>query len=459
MDTENKVYQQNFTVGKLLIFVLPTVIAMLLASLYSIVDGIFVSNVGGTDAFAAVNQVSPLFMIVASIGFMFGTGGTALISKIQGEGDYDKARKVFSLLTITLIIIAIVASVILWFLFYPLLDLLGATKEMMPFCEGYSSILIPCLPLFMLQYYFQSILTCAGKPQLGLIFTVCAGITNTVGDAILVGVVAQGDPMKAVQGAALATGAGLVIGGLLPLIYFIKKNKSTLRLGRPIKEFGFVGKACGNGISEFLTNVSASVVNAVYNSIFLWMIGAKGVSAYGTVSYVNTIFCAIMGGFTLGVAPIIAYNFGAKNKERLKNLYRKSMLIVILISIIATVVIELLANPLGSIFSHGDEELLWITVSGLHIFTISFLVKGIPTFGSGFFTALNNGFVSGLIATLRTLVFSLAAVIAVPVIFVLIYGTTEAGYYGVWFSVVWAEIGATIMTLALLRKNKKKYGY
>lgn len=459
MDSENKAYQQNFTVGKLLVFVIPTIIAMLLASLYSIVDGIFVSNVGGTDAFAAINQVSPLFLIVASIGFMFGTGGTALISKIQGEGDYERAKKVFSLLTLTLIIIAIIASVLLLFLFYPLLGLLGATKEMMPFCEGYSAIIIPCIPLFMLQFYFQSILTCAGKPQLGMIFTICAGITNVVGDAVLVGVVAQGDPMKAVQGAAAATGAGLVVGGLLPLLYFLRKNSSSLKLVKPIKAFGYVGKACGNGISEFLTNVSGSVVNAVYNSIFLYMIGAKGVSAYGTVSYVNTIFCAIMTGFTLGIAPIIAYNYGAENKERLRNLYRKSLFIVIMLSVIATVVIELLANPLGAVFSHGDEELLWITVTGLHIFTLSFLFSGIPTFGSGFFTALNNGLVSGLIATLRTLVFSLAAVIIVPLIFISIYGTAEAAYYGVWFSVLWAQIGATIMTLIFLRKYKKKYGY
>ena len=450
MNTENKVYQQN---------VIPTIIAMLLASLYSIVDGVFVSNVGGTEAFAAINQVSPLFMIVASIGFMFGTGGTALISKLQGEGNPEKAKQVFSLLTISLIIIAVIASVILWFFFYPFLSLLGATKDMMPFCEGYSAILIPCLPLFMLQFYFQSILSCAGKPQLGLIFTICAGVTNTVGDAILVGVVAQGDPMKAVQGAALATGAGLVVGGLLPLIYFMKKNKSSLKLVKPSKEFRYIGRTCSNGISEFLTNVSASVVNAVYNSIFLYMIGSKGVSAYGTVSYVNTIFCAIMTGFTLGIAPLIAYSYGAGDKERLKNLYKKSMFLVIIISIIATIVIELLANPLGSIFSHGDKELLWITVSGLHIFTISFIVKGIPTFGSGFFTALNNGLVSGLIATLRTLVFSLAAVIVVPIIFIVIYGTADAAYYGVWFSVVWAEIGATIMTVLFLKRNKKKYGY
>ena len=459
MGAENKIYQQDVSVGKLLVFVFPTIIAMLLASLYSIVDGVFVSNVGGTEAFAAINQVSPLFMIVASLGFMFGTGGTALISKLQGEGDSEKAKQVFSLLTVTLIIIAVVASVLLALFFYNLLDVLGATEDMMPFCEAYSAIIIPCIPLFMLQFYFQSILTCAGKAGLGLVFTICAGVTNVVGDAVLVGIVAQGDPVKAVQGAALATGAGLVVGGLLPLIYFLAKNKSSLRLVRPSKEFKFIGKACGNGISEFLSNVSASVVNAVYNSIFLYMIGSKGVSAYGTVSYVNTIFCAIMMGFTVGVAPLIAYSFGEGNKERLKSLYKKSLAIVLLISIIATVVIELLATPLASIFSHGDEELLWITVTGLHIFTLSFIVKGFPTFGSGFFTALNNGLVSGLIATLRTLVFSLAAIIVVPLIFIAIYGTAVAGYYGVWFSVVGAEVCALIMTFIFLRRNKKKYGY
>ena len=262
---ENKGSGQNMSLGKLIVFVLPTIIALLISSVYSIVDGVFVSNVGGTTAFAAINQVSPIFLIVASIGFMFGTGGTALVSKVQGEGDPERARRIFSLLTYVLIGIGIILSIVLWFVTEDILKALGTTEEMMPFCMAYAHIIIPAITLFMLQFYFQSFFACAGKPKLGLIDTLIAGVVNIGGDALLVGVLAKGDPIKAVEGAAIATACGLLVGGLFPLFYFIAKNKSTLRLGKPEFKLRYIGAACGNGISEFLTNVSASFINMVYN--------------------------------------------------------------------------------------------------------------------------------------------------------------------------------------------------
>ena len=451
---------KNISVGKLILFVLPTIIALLVSSVYSIVDGVFVSNVGGTTAFAAINQVAPLFLVVASIGFMFGTGGTALVSKVQGEGDSEKARRIFSLLTYTLIGIGIVFSIVLWFVVEPILKALGTTEEMMPFCMAYARIIIPAITLFMLQFYFQSFFACAGKPKLGLVDTLLAGVVNIGGDALLVGVFAKGDPIKAVEGAAIATAAGLCVGGLIPLFYFFAKNKSTLRLGKPEFKLRYIGATCGNGISEFLTNVSASFINIVYNSLFLYMIGDMGVAAYGTVGYVNTIFAAIASGYAVGVAPLIAYNFGAKNTDGVKNLHKKSLAIVIGYSVLATVLIELLATPLASIFSHGDATLLQITVDGLRIFTLSFLFKGIPTYGSGFFTALNDGLSSGLISFLRTLVFNLATIIAVPLLFFHLYGSSyEAAYYGVWYSIVGSEFLATVMTFIFFKAKKKKYQY
>ena len=460
MEDNTQALTQRFTLGKLFRYVLPTIFAVLLASLYTIVDGIFVSNYGGTTAFAAINQVSPIFMIIAAIGFMFGTGGSALVGKVLGEGDRERANRLFSYIAYALIIIGIICSVALWFALEPLLNLLGVTETMMPFCLAYSRILIPALTLFMLQFYFQSFLATAKKPGLGLLFTILAGITNTAGDAILVGVVSQGDPIRAVQGAALATAGGLFIGGLVPLIYFACKNKSLLRLGKPETDGKALLKTCGNGSSEFFTNISSSIINVVYNSLFLYMIGDMGVAAYGTVGYVNSIFTAIASGFVLGVSPLISYNYGAGNTDNLKNLYKKSLWIVIIFSVVSTVIIELLSHPLAGAFSHGDEKLMQITIDGLSIFTLSFLFKGIPTFGSGLFTAFNNGKVSAIIAIVRTLVFNMATIVLVPIIFFHVFGSSyEAAFYGVWYSVVFSELLATLMCFLFFKKYKKKYQY
>ena len=460
MNEETQILTQHFTLGKLFKYVLPTIFAILLASLYSIVDGIFVSNFGGTTAFAAINQIAPIVMIIAAIGFMFGTGGSALVGKLLGEGDQKRANGIFSFLTYVLIAIGIAASVILWFTMEPILKALGVTDTMMPFCIAYGHILIPALTLFMLQFYFQSFLATAKKPRLGLLFTILAGITNTVGDAILVGVVSKGDPIKAIEGAAIATFGGLIIGGFVPLIYLARKNTSLLRLGKPEKDGKALAKACGNGSSEFVTNISGSIINVVYNSLFLYMIGDMGVAAYGTVGYVNSVFTAIASGFVLGVSPLISYNYGAGNTDNLKNLHKKSMTLIIIISVVATVVIELLSHPLASAFSHGDAALMQITVDGLTIFTLSFLFKGLPTYGSGLFTALNNGLISGIISVLRTLVFNMATIIIVPVIFFHVFGSSyEAAFYGVWYSVVFSELFAMLMTIGFVRKYRKKYQY
>ncbi len=460
MDENTNALTQNFTTGKLFKFVLPTIMAVLLASLYTIVDGIFVSKFGGTTAFAAINQVSPIFMIIAAIGFMFGTGGSALVGKILGEGDTKRANGLFSFFAYVLIGIGITSSVILWFTMESLLGALGVTEAMMPFCLAYSRIIIPAITLFMLQFYCQSFLATAKKAGLGLLFTVLAGVTNVAGDAVLVGVWGKDDPIKAIQGAAIATTAGLFIGGVVPLIYFAAKNKSLLRLGKPEMSGKDLAKACGNGSSEFFANISGSVINVVYNSLFLYMIGEKGVAAFGTVGYVNSIFTAIASGFVIGAAPLFSYNYGAGKTDNLKNLYTKSITLVFMFSTVSTVLIECLSSPLASAFSHGDQELWQITVDGLSIFTLSFLFKGIPTFGSGLFTALNNGKVSGIISIVRTLVFNLATIIIVPIIFFYVFGSSyEAAFYGVWYSVVFSELFALIMTFGFFKKYSKKYQF
>ncbi|MBQ9382780.1 MAG: MATE family efflux transporter [Ruminiclostridium sp.] len=391
---------------------------------------------------------------------MFGTGGSALVGKVLGEGDTKKANGLFSFLAYVLIGIGVTFSVILWFAMEPLLNLLGVTETMMPLCMAYSHVIIPAITLFMLQFFFQSFMATAKKPGVGLVCTIAAGVTNVIGDAVFVGLLSGGDPIKAVQGAAFATALGLFIGGVVPLIYLARKNTSLLRLGKPIVSIKAVLKTCGNGSSEFFTNISGSLINVVYNSLFLYMLGDIGVAAFGTVGYVNSIFTSIASGFVLGVSPLISYNYGAKNTDNLKNLFKKSMLLIIIISVAATVLIELLTQPLAGAFSHGDELLFQVTVDGLAIFTLSFLFKGVPTFGSGLFTAFNNGLISGIISIVRTLVFNLATIVVVPVIFFHAFGASyEAAFYGVWYSIVFSELLATIMTVIFLIAKKKKYQY
>ena len=455
----------HFTLGKLLLFALPTVITLLFGSVYGIVDGIFVSGVGGNEAFAAINLASPIFAILASLGFMFGTGGTALVSKILGEGDGERANGVFSLITYSMIIVGIVFTIIAEIFYEPALVALGAKEEMMPYCLTYGRIIIPFLTFFMLQFFFQSFMPTAGKPKFGLVVTLIAGFTNIIGDAILVGVVAKGSsdvPNFAVAGAAIATAAGLLLGGIIPFIFFIRKNSSTLRLGKPFMELKNVLKTCTNGMSEFLSNVSASIVSTVYNGILLYYIGTNGVSAYGAIGYLNTIFMAIFMGFSIGVSPIVGYNYGSQNHDELKSVFKKSLIIITCFSVGMFLISEFLAAPLSSLFIHGTDEnakaLFELTVNGFSIFAVSFMLKGFNTYGSAFFTALNNGFVSGLLSVLRALVFGILSVIFVPLLFLAI-GGENAGIDGIWWAATFAEGLALIVTIIFLIANKKKYNY
>lgn len=463
---ENDVLARHYTLGKLLKFALPAIITAVFGSIYGVVDGLFVSNVGGSTAFGAINLASPIFMIVASLGFMFGTGGTALVSKIMGEGDNEGANRTFSLITYTLIIVGIIATVIAEVLYDDLLIALGCSDAMLPYCTAYGRIIMPFIPLFMLMFYFQTFSVTSGKPTFGLVIMLISGFTNIIGDAILVGVVAPttGDvSTSAVSGAAIATAAGLVVSGLVPLVYYFTKNSSSLRLGKPETKISSIGKACSNGMSEFLSNISSSIVNTVYNGILLFLIADIGVAAYGAISYINTIFTAVFLGYSLGVSPVIGYNYGAGNKAELKNIHKNNMIIILVTSVIMTVASELLAVPLAKIFAGSGSDagvLTDLIVGGMRIFALSFLLKGINMYASAFFTALNNGFVSGLLALLRTLVFSIGAVLTLPLLCYYLGGeTADAGMAGVWWAVNAAEVLAVISALIFLKAKRKKYGY
>ena len=435
----------HFGYKRLIRFTVPSILMMIITSIYGVVDGFFISNFVGKTPFAAVNFIMPFLMVVGALGFMFGTGGSALIAKTMGEGDEEKAQKTFSMLVYATIISGIVISIISIIFLRPIASFLGAEGTMLDDCVTYGRIILVALPLLMVQYAFASLVVTAEKPKLGLIVTIIAGITNMVGDALFMVVLDWG-----VVGAALATAVGQVVGGIIPLIYFARKNSSRLKLGKPCWDGKALIKTCTNGSSELLNNISMSIVGMLYNAQLLKYAGENGVAAYGTIMYVNFIFIAIFIGYSTGVAPVISYHFGAKNYDELKGLLKRSAVITLSSSAIMFVVAKFMASPLAKIYVGYDAELLEMTVHAFEIYAFSFLFAGIAIFGSAFFTALNDGLASALIAFLRTLVFQISAVMIMPLIW---------GLDGIWMSVNFAEFMAVVVTVIFLMAKRKKYKY
>lgn len=435
----------HFTYGKLFRFTFPSIIMMIFTSIYSVVDGFFVSNFAGKTAFASINLIMPFLIILGSLGFMIGTGGTALVSRILGEGDEKKANYYFSMLIWLSLLIGIVLAILGVAFMRPVAVLLGATKEMIDDCVLYGRVVIAFLAPYMLQNVFQSFLIAAEKPNLGLAATLAAGITNMVLDAVLVGVLRWG-----VFGAALATGISQTIGGLLPFIYFIRPNSSKLHLTKAKFKLRPILQACANGSSELMSNISGSVVGIVYNFQLLKYLGENGVSAYGVLMYVQFIFIAIFVGYSIGCAPVVSFHYGAGNHSELQSLLKKSTRIVGSLSIILTVLALALAHPLAKMFVGYDAELLAITSHAFKLFSFSFLLAGFNIFASSFFTALNNGAVSAAISFLRTLIFQTSSVLILPLIL---------GVDGLWGANVAAEIFAFVISLVFLVANRKRYHY
>ena len=435
----------HFGYKRLLRFTLPSVLMMLVTSIYGVVDGFFISNFIGKTPFAAVNFIMPFLMIVGTLGFMFGAGGSALIAKTMGEGDREKANKIFSLLIYLTIISGIVISILSIIFIRQIAILLGADGQMLDDAVIYSKIILSVLPFLMLQYAFTSLIVTAEKPQLGLYVTIIAAVTNMIGDALFIAVFNWG-----VVGAALATSLGQIVGGTIPLIYFSRKNTSLLKLCKTHWDTKAVVKVCTNGSSELMSNISMSVVGMLYNAQLMKYAGENGVAAYGTIMYVNFIFIAIFIGYSMGVAPVISYHYGAENTKELKGLLRKSAAITLIASFAMFIISIFLAHPLASIYVSYDAELLEMTTRAFKIYAFSFIFCGIAIFGSSFFTALNDGLTSALISFLRTLVFQTAAVMLMPLIWKL---------DGIWLSIVAAEFMAVVVTLIFLVSKRKKYKY
>lgn len=435
----------HFTLKKLLRFTLPSIIMLVFTSIYGVVDGFFVSNFVGKTPFTAVNFIMPFLMILGSLGFMFGTGGGALIAKTLGEGDKEKANKLFSMIVYVSIACGIVLAVIGLIFVRPFAALLGAEGELLDNCVTYGHIILLAIPAYILQYEFQCLFATAEKPQFGLYVTVSAGLTNIVLDDLLVAVFPFG-----LEGAAAATAISQCVGGIVPLVYFSRKNSSLLKLGKTKLNGKALLKTCTNGSSELMSNISMSIVNMLYNVQLMKYAGEDGVAAYGVLMYVNMIFLAAFIGYSVGTAPVISYHYGSENHSELKNLRKKSYTIIAIFAVIMFAAAELLARPLSSMFVGYDEGLLALTLRGFSIFSFSFLFAGISLFGSSFFTALNNGLISASISFLRTLIFQIAAVLIFP-----IFWQVD----GIWMSIVAAELLASVVTLLLILSKRKKYHY
>ena len=436
----------HFTYGKLLRFTLPPIVMMVFTSIYSVVDGFFISNFAGKTAFAALNLIWPFLMILGGMGFMIGTGGTALVSRYLGAGQKERARRYFSMLVEFTALLGLILTAIGLIFMEPIARFLGATEEMIPDCVLYGRIVIAFNVAFMFQNVFQSFLVAAEKPRLGLVATVSAGVTNMVLDALLVGVFRWG-----LAGAALATGLSQTVGAAIPMVFFLnRENGSALHFSFTPMEAHPLLQACGNGASELMSNISGSIAAMVYNFQLLKFLGEDGVSAYGVIMYVGFIFVAIFVGYSIGSAPIISFHFGAENREELKNMFRKSYLLMAVWGVAMALAAYLLAGPLAKLFVGYDRQLCELTVHAMRLHCLAFLFTGANIFTSSLFTALNDGTVSAAVSFARSMVLQIATVLLLPGLM---------GPDGLWLAALATDTCALVINICVLGGNRKKYGY
>lgn len=435
----------HFDYKRLLRYTFPSVIMLIFTSIYGVVDGFFVSNFVGKTPFAAVNFIMPLLMILGCIGFMFGTGGSALIAKTLGEGKPEKANELFTMIVCISALCGLVLAIGGFALLRPIAVLMGAKEQLLEDSILYGRIILPALPFYILQYEFQCLFATAGKPKLGLAITVAAGVTNMVLDALFVAAFSWG-----LVGAAAATALSQLVGGVVPLLYFSQKNGSLLRFVRYRFDGNALLKTCTNGASELMSNISMSIVSMLYNLQLMKYAGADGIAAYGVLMYVSMIFQAVFLGYAVGTAPVVGYHYGAQNHDELKNLLHKSLVLIGIFSVSMFAIGEALGRPLSLLFVGYDAKLLDMTIHAFAIFSFSFLLSGLTILGSSFFTALNDGLTSAMIAFLRTLVFQIAAVCILPLFW---------GLDGIWFSIIVAEVLAALVTVLFLLGKRKKYRY
>jgi len=435
----------HFTYGKLLRFVLPSIAMMIFTSIYGVVDGYYVSNYAGKTPFAAVNLIYPVLMILGTVGFMFGTGGSALVAKTMGEQDKEKANSIFSMLITVSVVISVILSILGIVFLRPIAVALGAEGALLHNAVLYGRIILVALPGFVLQLEFQSFMIAAEKPKLGLVITLVSGLTNMLLDAILVGVIKAG-----LVGAAIATAVSQIIGGLIPFFYFLRPNNSTLRLTKFKFDSRAIWKTCTNGSSEFMNNIAMSLVSMLYNAQLMKYEGENGIAAYGVLMYVGMVFSAAFIGYSIGSAPIVSFNYGAQNHKELHSLLKKSAVLIAFFAAGMVTAALSLSGVLSSFFVGYDRELAALTQRAFWLYSFAFIPMGFAMFASGFFTALNDGLTSAILSFLRTLVFQVSAVFLLPLIM---------GIDGIWFSVFVAELLALIVSVVFLAVKRKRFGY
>lgn len=435
----------HFTYKRLIRFVLPPIGMMIFTSVYGVIDGLFISNCVGSDAFTAINLIMPFLMILGTIGFMLGTGGSAIVSKTLGENKPDTAKRYFSFIIYCTAGCGVIITLVAFPFIHRIAALLGADETIIDDCTTYGKIILAGISFFMLQNVFQAFFTTAEKPTLGFIVTLAAGCTNITLDALFVALLNLG-----VAGAAWATIMSQAVGAIIPLFYFGKKNGSSLNLTKCAFYTKVLLHSCLNGSSEFVSNISGSVVSMVFNMQLMNLYGKDGVAAYGVIMYVSFIFVAIFIGYAIGTAPIIGFNYGADNRRELKNILGKSLLIMLAFGIFMTGVSALSSSLIAKIFFREGTNLFLLTKRALLIYSLSFAFAGFGIFGSAMFTALGNGVISAIISFLRTLVFQISAVLVLPLVF---------GGDGIWVSMLAAEILSTIITITMIFAKRVKYGY
>ena len=437
---------RHFSMSALLKYTFPTICMMIFTSLYEVVDGFFVSNFVGKTALAAVNLAWPVVMILATIGLMTGTGGSALVAKTRGEGDDEKANRYFSMLVIFTIVFAAVLAVIGQLILVPLLEVFGAQGALLDESVIYGRWVLLALPFYALQFAFQIFYSTAGKPNYGFYVIVAAGVVNVVLDWLFICVFGWG-----IAGGAIATALGQVVGGLIPLVYFLRKhNSSLLRLARTRLEWRPIGRSCLNGCSELVSNIAMSLTTMLYNFQLMRYIGEDGVAAFSVIGYTAMIFAAIFMGYALGSSPLMSYQYGARNRKEMRSILLKSLGFIAAASVFMFLAAECLAGPLSAIFVSYDAALLEFTVNAYQIYAFAFLIMGIPIYASALFTSLGNGIVSAIIAFLRTLVFECGAVLLLPLVL---------GIDGIWLSVTVGELAAAILSICFMVAFRKRYGY
>ena len=444
MKTNLDSYHLPVTGRNILRFVFPTIVMTVFNTFYTMVDGLFVSNLIGTAALSAINLTAPAIGLITAVSGMLATGGSAVVMKKMGEGREEEARQDFTLLILTNAVVGAVMMALGYGLMDVLLGSMGLSPEVFGYCHAYlSDYLLFTIPI-LLMYNFSLYLIAADRSRLSLICTVAGGVSNIVLDYVLIALAGLG-----IRGAAIATGLGYSLTAAAGLLVF-RKRDSLLHFQKPVFRGGVLFHASANGLSELATSLVSGVTTLLFNLAMLKYIGEDGVAAITIIMYVLMFVSALFIGYSYGAAPMISYYHGEGNHEKLKKLVRFSVRFILGASALCAAVSALATPALVGVFTRPDSPVYALAVTGNRLCSIALLFLGLNVFASSMFTALSNGVVSAVLAFSRSFRFTVACVQLLP----LLLGVT-----GVWLATPAAELLGLLMSAALLARYQKRYGY